>query len=76
MPKKTFQKDAKQNRSKKMSAPTELGNTRNVLKKHAAKLTEAKKRLKERNATFEKKRKNLIRKRNKYANHRGKSKKK
>ncbi|VDM14538.1 unnamed protein product [Wuchereria bancrofti] len=68
-PKKIFQKDAKQIRSKKvksvlkMSSPTELGNTSNALKKHAAKLTEAKKRLKERNATF-KKRKNLIRKRN------------
>ncbi|KAK6112332.1 hypothetical protein QQG55_47275 [Brugia pahangi] len=62
-PKKIFQKDAKQSRSKKvksvlkMSALTELGNTSNALKKHAAKLTEAKKRLKERNAMFKKKKK-------------------
>lgn len=68
-PKKAFRRSAKQKQSKqvesvpKMSAPTD--NTSNELKKHTAKLTEAKKRLKERNAiNFKKKKKiNLKRKR-------------
>ncbi|VDK68251.1 unnamed protein product [Onchocerca ochengi] len=64
-PKKTLRRSVKKRESEKakfvpkMSAPTELGNTSNALKKHAAKLTEAKKRLKERTSMeFEKKKLN------------------
>ncbi|KAL3990228.1 hypothetical protein ACH3XW_30895 [Acanthocheilonema viteae] len=66
-PKKTLRRGVKQKQPKKvesvpkMPAPTELGNTSNELKKHAAKLTEAKKRLKERNAIkFNKKKKSNL----------------
>lgn len=59
----------------KMSIPTELVNTSNELKKHAAKLTEAKKRLKERNAIkYEKKKRSSVEMKridsHKYANQR------
>ncbi|VDK72145.1 unnamed protein product [Litomosoides sigmodontis] len=68
-PKKALRRSAKYKQSKqaeavpKMPASTELGNTSNELKKHAARLTEAKKRLKERNATnFKKKKKTNLKK--------------
>ncbi|CAG9531524.1 unnamed protein product [Cercopithifilaria johnstoni] len=66
-PKKTLRRSLKHKQSKKdesvlkMSIPTELGNTSNELKKHAAKLTEAKRRLKERNEIkFKKKKKSNL----------------
>lgn len=84
--KKTLQRSAKQKQSKKVksvlkiSTPTELGNTSNALKKHAEKLTEAKKRLQERNAIkFQKKEKSNLKTKEtrpqKYVRCKGKSKK-